>query len=92
VLICPGFFQFDWDTPGKFALVSFKNQTRYALPLTQQFDLPKLPSAGVSRVEDFPTAKTAIAILNFVEAAISPSFYACTRQNTRRHLYRIQLQ
>jgi hypothetical protein len=60
--------------------------------LTQQSDLPKLPSAGVSRVEDFPAAKTAMAVPNFVEAAISPSFYAYTRQNTRRNLYRIQLQ
>ena len=92
VLLCTGYCLFDWDTSGKFAFVSFKAESSYALPLTQQFGLPKLPPAGVSQVEDFPAAKTVISIPNFVESAISPSFYAYTRRNTRRNLYRIQLQ
>jgi hypothetical protein len=60
--------------------------------LAQQFGLPRLPPAGLSQVEDFPSVKTAIALPDFVESAISPSFYAYTRRNTRRNLYRIQLQ
>jgi len=92
VLICPGFCLFDWDTSGKFAFVSFKAEQTYAVSLTQQLGLPKLPPGGVLRLEDFPAAKTAIAIPNLVESAISPSFYAYTRRNTRRNLYRIQLQ
>jgi eukaryotic-like serine/threonine-protein kinase len=92
VLVCPGFCLIDWDTSGKFAFVRFKTENTYALPLAQQSGLPKLPPNGVSRLEDFPAAKTALAIANGVDSAISPSFYAYTRQNTRRNLYRIQLQ
>jgi eukaryotic-like serine/threonine-protein kinase len=92
LLVCPSFCLIDWDPSGKFAFFSFGNEKSYAFSLTQQFGLPRLPPAGLSRVEDFPAAKTAITIPNFVESAISPSFYAYTRRNTRRNLYRIQLQ
>jgi serine/threonine protein kinase len=92
VLVCPGFCRIDWDTSGKFVFFTFQKGNTYALPLTQQSGLPKLPPDGVSRLEDFPAAKSAIAIPNFVDSAISPSFYAYTRRNTRRNLYRIQLQ
>jgi eukaryotic-like serine/threonine-protein kinase len=92
VLICPTYCVIDWDTSGKFAFFSFHTEKSYALPLAQQFGLPKLPPDGVSRVEDFSAAKATITIPNFVESAVSPSFYAYTRRNTRRNLYRIQLQ
>jgi dipeptidyl aminopeptidase/acylaminoacyl peptidase len=92
VLVCQAYCLIDWDASGKFLFISFKTEHSYALPLTQQFGLPKLPPAGVSRAEDFPYARTAIAIPEFVESAISPSYYAYTRRNTRRNLYRIQLQ
>jgi Tol biopolymer transport system component/predicted Ser/Thr protein kinase len=92
VLICTGFCLFDWDASGKYAFLSFKTESSYAFPLTQQFGLPKFPPAGVSQAEDFPAAKTVISIPNFVESAINPSFYAYARRNTRRNLYRIQLQ
>jgi eukaryotic-like serine/threonine-protein kinase len=92
LLICTGFCLFDWDSAGKFAFVSFKTENSYALPLTQQFGLPKLPPGGVSRAQDFLDPKAAIAIPSFVESAISSSVYAYTRRNTRRNLYRIELQ
>ena len=81
-LVCTNNCLVNWDTSGKFVFFGFKTENSYALPLTQPFGLPKLPPAGVSRVEDFPAAKTAITIPNFVESAISPSFYAYTRRNT----------
>jgi serine/threonine protein kinase len=92
VRVCPTYCSIDWDRSGKFVLVSFLAEKTYILPLTQQFGLPKLPPGGLSRAEDFPDPKAAIAIPNFVESAVSPSFYAYTRRNTRRNLYRIQLQ
>jgi eukaryotic-like serine/threonine-protein kinase len=92
LLLCPSYCNVDWDTSGKFLLVSFLAEKSYILSLAQQYGLPKLPPAGLSRVEDFPDPKKAIAIPNFVESAISPSFYAYARRNTRRNLYRIQLQ
>jgi serine/threonine protein kinase len=92
VLVCPSYCNVDWDASGKFLFLSFLAEKSYILSLSQPFGLPKLPPAGLSRVEDFPDSKTAIAIPNFVESAVSPSFYAYTRRNTRRNLYRIQLQ
>jgi Tol biopolymer transport system component len=92
LLVCALNCLIDWDTSGKFVFFTFQKGNTYALPLTQPFGLPRLPPAGVSRVEDFPAAKTALTIPNGVDSAISPSFYAYTRQNTRRNLYRIQLQ
>ena len=92
VLVCLGYCLIDWDASGKFMFVSFKTGHSYALPLAQQFGLPRLPPAGLSQVEDFPSEKTAIALPDFVESAISPSFYAYSKRNTRRNLYRIQLQ
>jgi Tol biopolymer transport system component len=91
VVLCPSYCVMNWDTSGKFALFSFRLENSYALPLAQS-GLPKLPPAGVLRLADFPDAKTAVALPNFVESAISPSFYAYTRRNTRRNLYRVQLQ
>jgi serine/threonine protein kinase len=91
VVLCPSYCVMNWDASGKFALFSFRLENSYALSLTQS-GLPKLPPAGVLRVADFPDAKTAIALPNFVESAISPSLYAYVRRDTRRNLYRIQLQ
>ena len=90
-VLCPSYCVMSWDTSGKFALFSFRLENSYALPLTQS-GLPKLPPAGVLQVADFPDPKTTIALPNFVEAAISPSLYAYVRRNTRRNIYRIQLQ
>jgi serine/threonine protein kinase len=92
LLVCPSYCNVDWDSSGKFLSLSFLAETSYILPLSQQFGLPKLPPAGVSRVEDLGTEKTVTAIPNFVESAVSPSLYAYRRRNTRRNLYRIQLQ
>ncbi len=92
MLVCAGYCSADWDTSGKFLFISFLAEKTYALSLTEFSGFPKLPSGGLSRSEDFPDPKTAIAIPNFVESAISSSVYAYTRRNTRRNLYRIQLQ
>jgi len=92
VLVCPGYCSVDWDISGKFLFVSFLAEKSYALPLTQLSGLPKVPSGGLSRVEDFADPKAAISIPNFVESARSSSVYAYTRRNTRRNLYQIQLQ
>ena len=72
LLVCPSYCNVDWDTSGKFVFLSFLAEKSYVLSLTQQYGLPKLPSAGLSRVEDFPAAKTTITIPNFVESAIQP--------------------
>jgi hypothetical protein len=53
--------------------------------------LPKVPPAGITRIEDFTNPKTNPPIPWNVESAVNTSIYAYTRSNTRRNLYRIPL-
>jgi len=92
LLVCPSYCNVDWDTSGKFLFLSFLAEKSYVVPLTQSSGLPKLPPGGFARAENFLDPKAAIGIPNFVESAINPSFYAYSKRNTRRNLYRIQLQ
>jgi len=94
VKICLGYCQLVWDTESKFAYLFFPalSDKTYALPVDRESGLPSLPLNGVAKLEDLKAAKAVANIPNFAESAISPSFYAYTRQNTRRNLYRIQLQ
>jgi hypothetical protein len=106
--LCLGYCLLSWDVSGKFIYVYFPllSENTYALPVLQESGLPKVPSAGISRVEDLANAKSAVMLPRFedlsntrnavtvpqiVVSALSPSVYAYTRQNTRRNLYRIQL-
>ncbi len=93
VPVCLAYCPLAWDTTGKFVYVSFPSlyEGSYPLPVLYDTGLPKLPPAGIARIEDFASAKTAAPIPEVVESALSPSVYAYTRQNTRRNLYRIPL-
>ncbi len=93
VRVCLGYCTLSWDTTGEFMYIYFPELRAGINPLPVQHDtgLPKLPPAGIAQVEDFAKAKGAAAIPEEVNSAVSPSFYAFTRQNTRRNLYRIPL-
>jgi dipeptidyl aminopeptidase/acylaminoacyl peptidase len=93
VPLCLGYCPLTWDTTGKFVYVSFPSlyEGSYPLPVLHDTGLPKLPPAGIARIEDFTSAKAAAPIPEVVESALSPSVYAYARQNTRRNLYRIPL-
>jgi serine/threonine protein kinase len=93
VPVCVGYCSLNWDTAGKYALVSFftNGGGSYATPVMHDLGLPKLPSVGLEPSQDFLNAKTTLAVPWFVQSAVSPSVYAYTRENTRRNLYRIQL-
>jgi eukaryotic-like serine/threonine-protein kinase len=82
-----------WDTTGKFMYVysSTLRDATFPLPVVPASGLPSLPPAGIARVEDFTSAKSAAVIPRFVDSAISPSVYAYSIRNTRRNLYRIPL-
>jgi eukaryotic-like serine/threonine-protein kinase len=82
-----------WSTTGKLLYIYFPSlhEGSYPLPVLHDTGLPKLPPAGIARMEDFTVAKTIAVVPQFVESAISPSVYAYTRQNARRNLYRIPL-
>jgi eukaryotic-like serine/threonine-protein kinase len=91
--LCLSYCSLTWDTSGKFAFVSFPlmHAGSYTVPVLHDTGLPKLPATGITGVEDLRNATTAAVIPQIVESAISPSFYAYTRQSTRRNLYRIPL-
>jgi eukaryotic-like serine/threonine-protein kinase len=93
VTLCLGFCSLRFDSSGKFVYLysALLSERSYVLPVQQNSGLPKLPSAGVSRIEDLAQAKTAAVIPSFVDSAVNPALYAYTRQNTRRNLYRIPL-
>jgi hypothetical protein len=92
VPLCIDYCVLNWDSAGRYAYFSSLSHGSgsYALQVMHDVGLPKLPAGGM-RSPDFINAKTAIAIPQSVQAAVSPSVYAYTRETTRRNLYRIQL-
>ena len=93
VPVCRGYCHLTWDSAGKFAYLFFPAlyEGTYPLPVLPHTGLPKLPPAGIARIEDLASAKAAPPISETVESALGPSIYAYSRQNTRRNLYRIPL-
>ncbi len=91
VTMCLEYCVVNWDTTGRYAYFTFlrAGSDSYALPLMHD-GLPKLPPGGV-RKADLINAKADIAIPQSVQAAVSPSVYAYTRETTRSNLYRIQI-
>jgi len=94
VPLCLGYCLLNWDITEKFMYLHFPelSESTHALPVLHDSGLPRLPPAGIARKEDVTNLKAAVVLPGFVTSAVSPSFYAYTRQNTRRNLYRIQLQ
>jgi serine/threonine protein kinase/Tol biopolymer transport system component len=93
VPLCLGYCHLVWESTGKLAYLYFPAlyEGTYLLTVVHDTGLPKLPPAGIERIEDLAIAKAAAPIPETVESAISPSVYAYTRQNTRRNLYLIPL-
>lgn len=93
VPLCLFYCQINWDNSGKFVYIDVlpNGGSSYLLPVLRDTGLPKLPPAGISGIQDLTNGKGG-PIPFFVESAASSSVYAYTRQNTRRNLYRIQLQ
>jgi len=94
VSVCAGYCIFNWDTSGGFVYLSYPIESgmSLALPVMRGSRLPKLPPVAATRIEDFRNPKEITAVPWQVESAVNPSVYAYTRQNSRRNLYRIQLQ
>jgi eukaryotic-like serine/threonine-protein kinase len=94
VPLCRLYCLLTWNTSGTLLYIYFPSlhdEGSYALPVLRGTGLPKLPSSGITRLEDLTAAKPAAEIPQFVNSAISPTVYAYTRRNTRRNLYRIPL-
>jgi serine/threonine protein kinase/Tol biopolymer transport system component len=94
VPLCRVYCLLTWNTGGTLLYIYFPSlhdAGSYALPVLHDTGLPKLPSPGITRLEDLASAKPAAEIPQFVNSAISSSVYAYTRRNTRRNLYRIPL-
>ena len=64
VPVCVGYCSLNWDTAGKYALVSFftNGGGSYATPVMHDLGLPKLPSVGLEPSQDFLNAKTTLAV------------------------------
>jgi Tol biopolymer transport system component len=93
VPLCLGYCFLNWDATGRSAYLFFPSLYKgsYSIPVMQSLGLPKIPPAGITRVEDFTNPKTNAAIPWYVESAVGSAVYTYTRENARRNLYRIQL-
>jgi len=93
VSLCIDYCQVAWGLSGKSIFVSLPPQfaVTYEIPVKREDGLPRIPQAGIGRIEDFANTKTNISIPPLVESGLDSSVYAYTRENTRRNLYRIQL-
>jgi hypothetical protein len=93
VTLYEGLSEFSWDNTQKvmYAWIPVLSGKIYGLLVEKQTGLPRIPAAGIARVEDLTNAKGVVTIPQFPETAASPSVYAYSRQTTRRNLYRIQL-
>ena len=93
VNVCSGYCLFSWDVSGRTAYI--RNESRfqgtYALPVSPESGLPRLPPDGITRAEDLARMRGAVRIPTLIDSGLGPSVYAYTRQNTRRNLYRIPL-
>jgi eukaryotic-like serine/threonine-protein kinase len=93
VPVCVGYCLPTWDIAGKTVFFNYPSlyDGTYAMPVLHDSGLPKLPPAGIGRVEDFTDSKNNAFVPWRVESAISPSAYAYMREDSHRNLYRIQL-
>ena len=93
VTLCLDYCGIHWDTSGKFVYIALEqlHDRSYALPVSHDSGLPKVPPGGIARLEDFTDGKNVTAIPQIVKSAVNPFVYAYTRQNIRRNLYRIPL-
>jgi Tol biopolymer transport system component/predicted Ser/Thr protein kinase len=93
VTLYEGLSEFSWDNTQKvmYASIPVLSGKIYGLLVEKQTGLPRIPAAGIARVEDLTNAIGVVTIPQFPETAASPSVYAYSRQTTRRNLYRIQL-
>jgi eukaryotic-like serine/threonine-protein kinase len=95
VLLCTVICYMNWDVNGKSMLVSLigqGNQGTYALPVFPATGLPVLPVHGIEQAGDLKNVRGAQFLPVVVDSAVSPSFFAFTRTNIHRNLYRISLQ
>jgi serine/threonine protein kinase/Tol biopolymer transport system component len=93
VPVCLSLCSATWDRTGKslyISLISSGNKNTYALPL-ERSGLPRLPSAGISSIEELNEWKVPVVAPEIVESGgmLLPS--AHTRSVVRRNLYRIPL-
>jgi Tol biopolymer transport system component len=91
--LCLGYCGVNWDLSGKFVYVQFYDDNgTYAIPLTPDSSIPKLPPSGIVDAATLGAMKGTTLVKQHVDSALSPSVYAFTRSVTRRNLYRILLQ
>jgi eukaryotic-like serine/threonine-protein kinase len=92
--LCLAYCRVDWDPSGKFVYIQYFNADddgTYAVPLTHDSEIPKLPASGIADAAALKALKGTTLIKQHIDSALSPSVYAFTRSVTRRNLYRIPL-
>ncbi|HEX4006079.1 MAG TPA: protein kinase [Acidobacteriaceae bacterium] len=93
VPLCAGYCDLTWNKSGNAAYIYFPllSDGTYFLAVDPRSGLPKIPGGGISRLEDIPSQQPT-PISWDVQSAVSPVFYAYTRESSHRNLYRIPLR
>jgi serine/threonine protein kinase/Tol biopolymer transport system component len=92
-MVCVNYCRIDWDVTGKFAYIGYLDIADKSLALpVQASGLPELPTTGALKMEDNTALKGATPFPQMVQSAVGIAEYAYTKRNTRRNIYRIQLQ
>ena len=63
----------------------------YVVPVNPARGIPDLPPGGFTAGAELKADKRVVVVPQLIDAAVGPTNYAYTRQNTRRNIYRIPL-
>jgi Tol biopolymer transport system component len=94
LLMCHAYCAGAWDISGRFFYLgsgSPDDSNTYMLPVNPARGIPNFPPDGLTKGVDLKADKRVIAIPQGIESAVRPGYYAYTRRNVRRNIYRIPL-
>ncbi len=92
--VCYSYCAAAWDASGRFFYLgssSTDDSNTYMLPVNPARGIPNFPPGGLIKGVDLKADKRVIVIPQGIESAVRPDYYAYTRHNVRRNIYRIPL-
>jgi Tol biopolymer transport system component len=95
VLLCRTICAMNWDIHGDsmmFSSFGLANSGTYVLPVQPGVGLPALTGIPIANLQDLKNIGGVKFLPQVVDSAVNATFFAFTRYNIRRNLYRIPLQ
>jgi Tol biopolymer transport system component len=91
VMACDNYCVWVWDNSNAFIYVQLSGPGHgtFAIPLTRDKGVPKLPAKGIASAEDVKVLKGAVLLPQSVYSGVGTTAYTYVHENIRRNLYRI---